>query len=175
MPLGRGTTTATVYVRSPGVLSGIHPCSSFLPMKHTSQTSPKGNWFSASSGSRFLPANTHVSMMNQHILVSKLDREINVSLFQQEVRPVRKTAARTVITRHRTESTEYSSPCHGQFFSLVFGHNPESCPRAVRDHNRLPSARQGGKGMGKRHLPECGVVRSQDLLRESGLGAYCTA
>jgi site-specific recombinase XerC len=39
----------------------------------------------------------------------------------------------------------------------------------------LPSRRQGGKGMEKRHLAECRVVRSQDLLRESGLGAYCTA
>ena len=39
----------------------------------------------------------------------------------------------------------------------------------------LSSRRQGGKGMGERHLAECRVVRRQDLLRESGLGAYCTA
>ena len=39
----------------------------------------------------------------------------------------------------------------------------------------LSSRRQGGKGVGERHLAECRVVRSQDLLRESGLGAYCTA
>jgi site-specific recombinase XerC len=32
-----------------------------------------------------------------------------------------------------------------------------------------------GKGVGERHLAKCCVVRSQDLLRESGLGAYCTA
>jgi hypothetical protein len=38
----------------------------------------------------------------------------------------------------------------------------------------LSSRRQDGKGMGKR-LAECRVVRGQDLLRESGLGAYCTA
>jgi integrase len=37
------------------------------------------------------------------------------------------------------------------------------------------SSRQNGKGVGQRHLAECCVVRSQDLLRESGIGAYCTA
>jgi site-specific recombinase XerC len=39
----------------------------------------------------------------------------------------------------------------------------------------LPSSRQDGKGVGERHLAECRVVRSQGLLRESGLGAYCAA
>jgi hypothetical protein len=39
----------------------------------------------------------------------------------------------------------------------------------------LSSRRPGGKGMGERRLAECRLVRSQDLLRESGLGAYCTA
>jgi hypothetical protein len=39
----------------------------------------------------------------------------------------------------------------------------------------LSSRRQDGKGMGERHLAECRVVRSQDLLRESGLGAHRTA
>ncbi len=39
----------------------------------------------------------------------------------------------------------------------------------------LSSSCQSGKGMGERHLAECRVVRSQELLRESGLGAYCTA
>jgi integrase len=39
----------------------------------------------------------------------------------------------------------------------------------------LSSSCQGGKGVGKRHLAECRVVRSQGLLRESGLGAYCAA
>src|SRR5258705_10978786 len=39
----------------------------------------------------------------------------------------------------------------------------------------LSSSCQGGKGVGKRHLAECRVVRSQRLLRESGLGAYCAA
>ena len=39
----------------------------------------------------------------------------------------------------------------------------------------LSSRCQGGKGVGKRHLAECRMVRSQDLLRESGLGAYCAA
>jgi len=39
----------------------------------------------------------------------------------------------------------------------------------------LSSGCQGGKGVGKRHLAECRVVRSQGLLRESGLGAYCAA
>ncbi len=37
------------------------------------------------------------------------------------------------------------------------------------------SSRQDRKGMGERRVTECCVVRSQDLLRESGLGAYCTA
>ena len=32
-----------------------------------------------------------------------------------------------------------------------------------------------GKVWGERRVAECCVVRSQDLLRESGLGAYCTA
>ena len=53
-------------------------------------------------------------------------------------RPTRFLLVRFV---HRPESTEYSSPCHGQFSSLMFGHNPESRPCAVRDHNRLLSAR----------------------------------
>src|ERR1700675_4633858 len=39
----------------------------------------------------------------------------------------------------------------------------------------LSSRRQGGKGVGERHLAKCRVVRSQDLLRESRLRAYCTA
>ena len=39
----------------------------------------------------------------------------------------------------------------------------------------LSSRRQSGKGVGERHLAECRVVRSQELLRESGLGAYCAA
>jgi integrase len=39
----------------------------------------------------------------------------------------------------------------------------------------LSSRRQGGKGVGERHLAECRVVCSQELLRESGLGAYCAA
>jgi hypothetical protein len=39
----------------------------------------------------------------------------------------------------------------------------------------LSSRCQSGKSVGKRHLAECRLVRSQDLLRESGLGAYCTA
>ena len=57
----------------------------------------------------------------------------------------------------------------------------ESGARSVDPSSRgyggkdLSSRRQGGKGMGERHLAECRVVRSQDLLRESGLGAYCTA
>jgi site-specific recombinase XerC len=34
---------------------------------------------------------------------------------------------------------------------------------------------QSGKGMGKKHLAECRVVRGQDLLRASGIGAYCPA
>jgi hypothetical protein len=49
---------------------------------------------------------------------------------------------------------------------------------AVLSHRRgkdLSSSCQGGKGVGKRHLAECRVVRSQGLLRESGLGAYCAA
>jgi hypothetical protein len=50
-------------------------------------------------------------------------------------------------------STESSSPCHGQFSSLVFGHNRECCPRAVRDHNHLPSARLD---RGKRNAPTHG-------------------
>jgi site-specific recombinase XerC len=39
----------------------------------------------------------------------------------------------------------------------------------------LSGRRQGGKGVGERHLAECSVVRGQGLLRESGLGAYCAA
>ena len=39
----------------------------------------------------------------------------------------------------------------------------------------LSSSCQGGKGVGKRHLAECRVVRGQGLLRESGLGAYYAA
>src|ERR1700687_2505494 len=39
----------------------------------------------------------------------------------------------------------------------------------------LSGSCQGGKGVGKRHLAECRVVRSQGLQRESGLGAYCAA
>ena len=39
----------------------------------------------------------------------------------------------------------------------------------------LSAGCQSGKGVGERHLAECRVVRSQGLLRESGLGAYCTA
>ena len=39
----------------------------------------------------------------------------------------------------------------------------------------LSSRRQDGKGVGERHLAKRRVVRSQDPLRESGLGAYCTA
>jgi site-specific recombinase XerC len=39
----------------------------------------------------------------------------------------------------------------------------------------LSSRRQDGQDMGARHLAECGVVRSQDLLPTSGLGAYRTA
>jgi len=39
----------------------------------------------------------------------------------------------------------------------------------------LSSSRQSGKGVGERHLAECRVVRSQDLLRESRPGAYRTA
>jgi integrase len=39
----------------------------------------------------------------------------------------------------------------------------------------LSSRRQDGKGVGERHFPECCVVRGQDLLRKSRLGAYCTA
>jgi integrase len=32
-----------------------------------------------------------------------------------------------------------------------------------------------GKGLGQEYLPECRVVRGQELLRESGPGAYCPA
>ena len=39
----------------------------------------------------------------------------------------------------------------------------------------LSSGRQSGKGVGQRHLAECCLVRGQDLLRESGLGAHCAA
>jgi site-specific recombinase XerC len=39
----------------------------------------------------------------------------------------------------------------------------------------LSGSCQSGKGVGKRHLAECRVVRSQGLLRESGLRAYCPA
>ena len=45
----------------------------------------------------------------------------------------------------------------------------------VMEGQNLSSRRQSGKGVGERHLAECRVVRSQDLLRESGLGAHCTA
>ena len=39
----------------------------------------------------------------------------------------------------------------------------------------LSSRGQDRKGVGKRHLAKCRVVRGQGLLRESGLGAYRTA
>ena len=39
----------------------------------------------------------------------------------------------------------------------------------------LSSRRQNGKSGGERHLTKCCVVCSQDLLRDSGLGAYCPA
>src|ERR1039458_2805174 len=54
-----------------------------------------------------------------------------------------------------TRSVDSSSPGHG-------GKN-------------LSSSCQSGKGVGKRHLAECRVVRSEGMLRESGLGAYCAA
>jgi hypothetical protein len=47
--------------------------------------------------------------------------------------------------------------------------------RSVVVSKDLSSSCQGGKGVGKRHLAECRVVRSQGLLRDSGLGAYCAA
>jgi len=39
----------------------------------------------------------------------------------------------------------------------------------------LSSSRRTGKGVGQRHLAERCLVRRQNLLRESGLGAHCTA
>src|SRR5438552_7260771 len=57
----------------------------------------------------------------------------------------------------------------------------QSSTRSVEGGSRghggtdLSSRRQSGEGVGKRHLTECRMVRSQDLLRESRLGAYCTA
>ena len=39
----------------------------------------------------------------------------------------------------------------------------------------LSTGCQSGKGVGKRHLAECRVVRSQGMLRASGFGAYCAA
>jgi len=39
----------------------------------------------------------------------------------------------------------------------------------------LSSGRQDGKGMGKGYLAKCRMVRGQELLREGGIGAYCTA
>ena len=39
----------------------------------------------------------------------------------------------------------------------------------------LSSRCEDGKGMGERHLAECCVVCGQDLLRESGPRAHCTA
>jgi site-specific recombinase XerC len=45
----------------------------------------------------------------------------------------------------------------------------------VHRGTNLSSRRQDGKGVGQRHLAECGLVRGQRLLRESRLGAHCTA
>ena len=45
----------------------------------------------------------------------------------------------------------------------------------VQGRTDLSSRRQDRKGVGERHLTECRVVRGEELLRESGLGAYCTA
>jgi hypothetical protein len=38
----------------------------------------------------------------------------------------------------------------------------------------LPSGRPQGQGVGPWHLAECRLVRSEDMLRESGLSAHCT-
>jgi len=46
-------------------------------------------------------------------------------------------------------------------------------PRSRREGSFVPSLE--GKGVGERHLAERRVVRSQRMLRESRLGAYCTA
>jgi len=42
MPLGRRTTTADVYADLRAFSLAFTPSSTFLPMKHTPQTCPKG-------------------------------------------------------------------------------------------------------------------------------------
>ena len=39
----------------------------------------------------------------------------------------------------------------------------------------LPTRSPDGKGVGQWHLAECRLVRGQELLRESRLGAHCAA
>jgi len=54
--------------------------------------------------------------------------------------------------------------------------------RSITGHEQ-PGSRRGGsfepspgrEGVGERDLAECCVVRSQELLRESGFGAHCTS